>query len=73
MPTKKPRFNITFNPEEVEILSTLAKQELKSVSYIAKELIWEALDRREDMVLSKLADARMKGSKITISHKDAWK
>jgi hypothetical protein len=73
MPTKKPRFNITFNPEEVAILSTLAKQELKSVSCIAKELMWEALERREDMALSRLADARMKVSKKIVSHKDAWK
>lgn len=73
MPTKNPRFNVTFDPDEGSILATLAKKERKSISRLAKELILEALERREDKVLSEIADTRAKESKATVSHKNAWK
>ena len=55
MPTTNPRVNITFEPATVAILSSLAKQEHKSLAGVAKELVLEALERREDKVLSSLA------------------
>lgn len=77
MPTKKPRCNITFDPSEINILSTLAKKGRKSISSVAKELILEALERHEDMALSALADRREeeaeRKSEETVSHEDAWK
>ncbi len=77
MPTKNPRFNITFSQDEAELITSLAKQKRKSISYIAKELILEALERHEDMALSAIADAREEDAKKKaekrISHKDAWK
>jgi predicted DNA-binding protein len=77
MPTKKPRYNITFNSSEVNILATLAKKHNQSISSIAKELILEALERHEDMALSALADARVEESekkgKKRVSHEKAWK
>lgn len=77
MPTKKPRFNITFEPSEAVILSKLAKKQHKSISSLAKELILEALERHEDMVLSSIADERVaaseKKSQKMVSHEDAWK
>ena len=77
MPTKKPRFNITFDVAEIAILTELAKKQHKSIAGLAKELILEALDRREDMILSSIADERVeeaeKKSQKTVSHEKAWK
>ena len=73
MPTKNPRINITFEEVYAELLSDLAKQEQKSVSSFAKELIIEALERREDVALSDLAEVRDIEKAKKIKHKDAWK
>lgn len=73
MPTKNPRVNITFEEATAELLVDLAEQENKSVSSLAKELILEALERREDMVLSALAEARDKENAKKIKHSHAWK
>lgn len=55
---KNPQFNITFEAKTADILNSLAKQEDKTVSNLIKELILEALDRREDMILSVIAESR---------------
>lgn len=73
MHSKNPRLNVTVEPATALILGKLAKQERKSVSGMAKELILEALERREDQALSELAESRDKGQKKTVKHKDAWK
>lgn len=73
MPTKNPRINITFEESTAGLLSYLANQEHKSVSGLAKELIMEALDRREDMVLSAMAEIRDHPDIKKMTHKDAWK
>lgn len=77
MPTKKPRFNITFEQSEANMLAQLAKKHNKSISSVAKELILDALERHEDMALSAIADERAaefeKKSQKTISHEKAWK
>ena len=73
MPTKNPRINVTFEPNIMTVLTALATQEHKSLSSLAKELIIEALDRREDMILSAIADARDSKDDDLIKHDDAWK
>ncbi len=77
MPTKNPRFNVTFSKETADLISSLAKQKGKSISFIAKELILEALERHEDMALSAIADSRERDVENKpgkrVSHKDAWK
>jgi hypothetical protein len=73
MPTKNPRINITFEQATVTILAFLADQEHKSVASIAKELILEALERREDMALSAIAESRDKKDVRLVNHDDAWK
>ncbi|MFH1832010.1 MAG: DUF6290 family protein [bacterium] len=73
MLTKNPRLNITFDPKEEKFLTALAKQERKSVSRLATELILEALERREDMAFSAIAGERDNNTKETVVHKDAWK
>ena len=74
MPTLNPRLNITLLPETAALLTRLAKQEKKSVASLAKEMVMDALERREDISLSLLADRResaQKGKK-TYSHNEAW-
>ena len=58
MSTKKPRVGITLDMYSATVLNELAKKEQKSVSSLIKELILQALDRREDMALSELAQLR---------------
>lgn len=73
MPTKNPRINITFEEATSQLITQLAKHERKSISSFAKELILEALDRREDMVLSAIAEARDVEGIKTVKHADVWK
>lgn len=73
MSVKNPRINVTFEVAVANLLSNLASQEHKSVSSLVRELALEALERREDFYLSKIADKiDIKGAK-TYSHEDAWK
>lgn len=73
MPTKHPRINITLEESISKLLESLAEQEHQSVSGIAKMLILEALERREDMALSMLARARDLPDVKRVKHRDAWK
>lgn len=72
MTIKNPRINITFEAATAGLLSELADQEHKSVAGLAKELILEALERREDFALSNLADSRDKPHVNQVKHDDAW-
>jgi hypothetical protein len=73
MPTMKPRLNVTFDHATASVLADLAKEEHISISSLAKELILEALERREDLALSSLAKLRDKRTQKYVKHKDAWK
>lgn len=73
MPTTNPRVNITFEPPLMTLVASLAKQEHKSVATFTKELVLEALERREDKVLSALAQARDKKGAKRKKHDDVWK
>lgn len=72
MTTSNPRLNITLEPNTIGLLALIAEQEHKSLSGIAKELILEALERREDFALSALAKARDTGRNRTVGHDEAW-
>lgn len=72
MPTKHPRLNITMESPLAAALTQLADRENKSVSSLARELILEALELREDFALSSLALARDKKTARTVVHDDAW-
>ena len=73
MATVNPRINITVPNEIAVLLSKTAKQSKKSVSKIALELIEWAIEEREDMYFSKIADdvARSKPKFIPNSD-DIW-
>jgi len=75
MPTKNPRVNIVVEPPLYSVLHDLATSEGISLSTIARDLIREAIDLREDVALAALADTRMKtfDRKVALSHEDVWK
>jgi predicted DNA-binding protein len=73
MPTKNPRLNVVLDSELFQMVEKLSKQEDKSMSVVAKELIEEALEKHEDLALSEMAMKREAKSKKTIPHAKAWK
>ena len=73
MPTKNPRLNVVLDPELYEVIEKISKQEEKSMSVVAKELIEDALEKHEDLLLSEIAMKREAKSKKTVSHVKAWK
>lgn len=73
VPTKNPRINITLEESTASFLASLADHENKSVSSLAKELVLEALERREDMTLSAIAEIRDIPKVKRVKHSDAWK
>ena len=73
MATKNPRINVTFEETTAGLLSTLARYEHKSISSLVRELALEALEMREDLYLSKVAEKiDVKGAKV-YKHDDVWK
>lgn len=73
MVTKNPRINVTFEKAIVGLLSEMAQQEHKSISSLVRELALEALERKEDLYLSKLAEKLDIEGVKTYAHTDAWK
>ena len=73
MPTNNPRINITVEQSVASLLSSLAEHEDKSISSLAKELLLEALERREDITLSAIAEIRDTAKAKRIKHTNAWK
>lgn len=73
MPTKNPRLNVVLDPELYELVEKISKQEDKSMSVVAKELIEDALEKHEDLLLSEIAMKREEKSKKTVPHEKAWK
>ena len=75
MATKHKRINVSFKPKTVQALTRLSKKREESLSHVAQELVEEALELREDVYLSKLAEEsekRAKG-KPSVSADKLWK
>ena len=74
MPTKNPRVNIVVEPPLYIAMQDLAACEGVSMSTVARDLIREAIDLREDVALAALADTRIKtfDKKKALTHKDVW-
>lgn len=72
MPTNNLRLNITLDPELSALLTSFAKHKKKSVSNVAQELLMEALEKHENMLLAAIAKVRDARGAKTISHSDAW-
>lgn len=69
---KNPRLNVTLEDTTVSFLTKMAHTANKSVACIARELIHEALEMREDLYLSKLAETLDVKNEKTYSHTEAW-
>jgi hypothetical protein len=74
VPTKNPRVNIVVEPPLYSAMQDLAESEGVSVSTVARDLIREAIDLREDVALATLADTRVKtfDKEKALTHKDVW-
>jgi predicted DNA-binding protein len=72
MPTKHPRLNVVLNGDTYETIERIAKSEGKSMSVVAKELMEDAIEKHEDLLLSETAMKRESKSKKTIGHDKAW-
>ena len=75
VPTKKPRVNIVVEPPLYSAMHDIATREGVSMSSLARDLIREAIELREDVALADFADARMNtfDRKKALSHDDVWK
>ncbi len=75
MPTKNPRVNIVVEPPLYGVMHELATSKGVSMSAIARDLILEAINLREDVALSAVADTRMDtfDRKTALAHEDVWK
>ena len=60
MPNKNPRVTVVVEPPLYSTPQDLAASEGVSMSTIARDLIREAIDLREDVALATLADTRIK-------------
>ncbi len=73
MATKILVINLTLQETTAAIVSKMAKKQKKSISALAKELILEALEKREDIALSDIANARDTKNAKRIAHDEVWK
>jgi len=55
------------------LLNRIAERDHQSVSSLAEKLILEALSRREDMVLSAIAETRDVPTAKRVKHDEIWK
>ena len=74
MATVNPRINITVPEEIALLLNKTAKQSKKSVSRVALDLIEWAIEEREDLYFSKIADEVVRSNpKLIPNSDDIWK
>lgn len=75
MLTKKPRVNIIVEQPLYMAMQDLANREGVSMSTIARNLIREAIELREEVALATFADKQMKtfNRKASLSHEAVWK
>ena len=74
MPTKNPRINVSVEGPIYQVIQALASEEGVSMSSLAQELIREALEIREDVGLSALADKRdaTLDRSTLLTHEETW-
>jgi len=73
MPTLKQRINITTDRETRSVLVRIAKRDRVPLATKAAQLLRNALELEEDIVLAKIVNERfLKGGKF-IPHELAWK
>ena len=75
MPTKKPLVNIVVESLLYAVMNDLASREGVSMSTLARDLIREALELREDVALAVWASEREEtfSRDTALSHEKLWK
>ncbi|MBC7396962.1 MAG: hypothetical protein H7333_05915 [Bdellovibrionales bacterium] len=73
MAAKNPRLNVVLSTDTMNIVEQIAKKEGKSLSVVAKELMEDAIEKHEDLLLSEQAMKREGKAQKTIPHDKAWK
>lgn len=74
MPTKNARVNVVLEKPLYAAVDEIAKRQGLSKSMVARDLIREAIELREDLVLAAFAEHREKtlDAKKAITHEDIW-
>jgi hypothetical protein len=74
MPTKNPRINVVLERPLYNSIERLAERDGVSLSLKVRDLVKEALETEEDIVLSQLAETREKtfNRKKALKHKEVW-
>ncbi len=75
MPTQNPRINVVLDDYLYKKIQLLAEKESVSLSSKVRDLLREALEIREDIVLSAFAEERENSlrEKKTLPHDEVWK
>ena len=74
MPTTKQRINVTVDKETGWALKHLAKMHNVPIATKTAEIIRDALDLQEDLILAEMVEGRMKDkNKKYIDHDTFWK
>lgn len=74
MPTKNPRINVVLEKPIYHNIERLAKRDGVSLSLKVRDLVREALEIEEDIVLSHFAEKREKTfeKKKSLKHDEVW-
>ncbi len=74
MPAKNPRINVVLEKGLYSAISDLAKHEGISKSMIMRDLVKEAMELREDIALTALAEEREHtlNPDTALSHEEVW-
>lgn len=75
MPAKNPRVNMVLEAELYDMVRDLARRDRVSISQKARDLVRDALELLEDMVLDQIASERARKArpKDFITHKEVKK
>lgn len=74
MPAKNPRVNVVLERALYEALGKLARREGTSLSTKARDLLRDALETQEDLVLAEIAQERERilDPATALSHEAVW-
>ena len=74
MPAKNPRVNVVIEPHIYSAMLEIAAAQKMPLSMLARDLIKEALELREDAALAQFADDREKSFEPAeaLSHEEVW-
>ncbi len=74
MPTKKSRINITMPKEMDKVIQRLAKRDETSLAAKTLELVRQALEIEEDIILLHVGEDREKSARTSsyLTHEQVW-